>query len=93
MLIIKDLTATQELDGKAMAAVHGGHSGAVTQGNATYQNNTQKVNAPIYAGNGSAFMGKGDVSFDITSSPSLTASNESYSTNSNSKGWGFPVLF
>lgn len=93
MLILKDLANTQELDGKAMAAVHGGRSGAVTQGNATYQINDQKLYAPVAVGNGSAFMGKGAVDFDVTSSPSLSASNSSTSSNYNSKGWGFPVLF
>lgn len=95
MLTIKDLAAAKELDVKEMGAVRGGYSGAVNQANQTYQAIDQKLNAPVYVGNGSAFMGKGSTSFDVTSNPTMTASNDSHSSNHNSvsKGWGFPVLF
>lgn len=91
MLNIKDLAAAKELDAKAMGAVRGGYSGAVTQGNATYQAIDQKLYAPVSVGDGSAFMGKGPVSFDVTSNPTQTASNDSYSSNRNhvSKTLGF----
>ena len=94
MLTIKDLAVSKSLDRKEMAAVHGGYSGAVTQDNTTNQQNVQNLDASLSIGNGSAFMGKG-VNFNIDSSPSLTASNKSHSSNSSyrSQGWGFPVLF
>src|SRR5215212_1333721 len=93
-LLIKDLAFDQQLGGKAMAAVHGGHGyGDVTsQSNATYQANNQSLFAPVAVGNGSAFMGKGPVTFNVVSNPSQYASNDSTSTNTNWDGFGFPFL-
>jgi hypothetical protein len=88
-LLIKDLALDKELGGKVMSAIRGG----ISQSNVTYQANDQKMYAPVSVGNGSAFLGKGDVTFDVTSNPTMTASNDSSSANYNSKGWGgFPFF-
>ncbi len=77
-LMIKDLSSTRELDGKAMSAVRGGLG---DQANATQQSNFLAMFAPVAVGNGSTFSG-GPVIFQVDSSPVQTASNESTSTNS-----------
>ena len=79
-LLIKDLSATKELDGKAMSAVRGGTS---DQANATNQSNLLAMFAPVSVGNNSTFSG-GPVIFQVDSAPTQTASNDN--TSSNFKG-------
>ena len=90
-LLIKDLSATKELDGKAMSAVRGGIG---DQANATNQSNIMAMFAPVSVGNGSSFGGSGPVTFQVTSNPTQTASN--YNTTSNEKSLdlfaGFPLF-
>jgi hypothetical protein len=79
-LTIKDLSATKELDGKAMSAVRGGLG---DQSNATGQSNFQQMFAPVSVANGASFSG-GPVIFQVDSNPIQTATNDS--TSSNDKG-------
>ena len=77
-LIIKDLSASKELDRKSMSAVRGGNG---NQANATQQGNSQELFAPVAVANGANFAGSGPVNFQVTSTPTQNASNFSYSTN------------
>ena len=79
-LIIKDLSATKELDRAAMSAVRGGIG---EQANATSQSNVLGMIAPVSVGNGSSFSG-GPVIFQVDSNPTQIASN--YNTSSNYSG-------
>jgi hypothetical protein len=80
-LIIKDLALDKELGGKAMSAVRGG------QNIETKQNAEAVSVANVNVGNGSAFLGKGPVTFDVVSAPSVSAFNYSDSSNSTTKGF------
>jgi hypothetical protein len=75
-LMIKDLPASLELDGKAMKAVRGG---ADDQAIATNQSNSQSMAAAANVGNGSVFHGptiiQSDNSFTQTASNTNTATN------------------
>jgi len=87
-LMIKDLSASLELDGKAMSAVHGGTS---DQANGVSQTNAQSMVAAANVGNGSIFAGPATIQSDNTFNQS--ASN--YSSAANYKGFSigsFPVL-
>ena len=82
-LIIKDLSATKELDRAAMSAVRGGIG---EQANATSQSNVLGMIAPVSVGNGSSFSG-GPVIFQVDSNPTQTATNDNTSTNTKSLDW------
>ena len=86
-LTIKDLSATHELDGKAMSTVRGGDG---NQANGTSQLNAQGMAAVANIGNGSIVMGPATIQSDNTFTQS--AYNTSYSSNADlfSIGRGFP---
>jgi hypothetical protein len=75
-LMIKDLSASLELDRKAMKAVRGG---ADDQAIGTSQSNSQNMAAAANVGNGSVFNGptiiQSDSTFTQTASNSNTATN------------------
>ena len=75
-LTIKDLSATHELDGTAMTAVHGGEG---NQANGTGQMNVQNMAALANVGNASVFGGPATIQSDNTFTQS--ASNHSYADN------------
>jgi len=75
-LTIKDLSASQELDAKAMSAVHGGDG---NQANGTSQMNVQNMAAMANVGNGSLFGGPTTIQSDNTFNQS--AANYSYAEN------------
>ena len=83
-LTIKDLAITEELDRKAMSAVHGG---LANQANGTNQANTQAMFAPVSVANGACFGGNAPVIIQVDSAPTQSATN--YSTSSNSQGYGW----
>ena len=76
MIHIADLSASEELDGKAMATVHGG---ADDQAIGTSQQNIQGMAAAANVGNGSLFVGpatlQSDNTFHQDASNSNTATN------------------
>jgi hypothetical protein len=76
-LMIKDLSASTELDRAAMSAVHGGQD---NQANGTSQMNVEKMAAVANVGNGSLFLG-GPATIQASSTFSQDASNTSYSAN------------
>jgi hypothetical protein len=82
-LTIKDLSVTEELDRKALGAVHGG---LANQANGTSQLNTQAMFAPVSVANGACFEG-GPVEIQVDSYPTQSAHNTSTSTNSQGSGW------
>ena len=75
-LTIKDLSASHELSGKAMAAVRGGDG---NQANGTGQSNVQNMAAAANIGNGSLFGGPTTIQSDNTFTQ--TASNHSEALN------------
>ena len=75
-LMIKDLSASLELDREAMKAVHGG---ADDQAIATSQSNVQVMSAAANVGNGSFFGGPTNIQSDNTFTQ--TASNSNTATN------------
>jgi len=75
-LMIKDLSASLELDRKAMTAVHGG---ADDQAIGTSQANVQNMLAVANVGNGSLFLGPTNIQSDNTFTQN--ASNENYAAN------------
>jgi hypothetical protein len=87
-LTIKDLSASHELDGKAMSCVRGGDG---NQANGTSQLNGQGMATLANVGNGSLIMGPAMIQSDNTFTQ--TAYNTSYSANSDlfSIGRGFPI--
>jgi len=86
-LTIKDLSASLELDAKAMSAVHGGDG---NQANGTSQMNVQNMAALANVGNGSLFGGPTTIQSDNTFTQS--AYNESYAANFKGISIGIPVL-
>ena len=78
-LMIQDLVQIEELNGKAMSAVHGGQG---DQGNVTGQSNSGLIFAPVSVGNGSQFAGP--ASLQVTSNPTQNFSNYSSSKSFNS---------
>ena len=72
----KDLSASLELDAKAMSAVHGGDG---NQANGTSQMNVQNMAALANVGNGSLFGGPTTIQSDNTFTQS--AANYSYAEN------------
>jgi hypothetical protein len=78
-LTIKDLSVTEELDRKALSAVHGG---LANQANGTSQMNAQAMFAPVSVANGASFGGGAPVIIQVDSYPTQTAYNTSTSTNS-----------
>ena len=86
-LIIKDLSASIELDGKAMGAVRGGNS---DQANGVAQTNAQTMAAVANVGNGSVLHGPTTIQSDNTFTQS--AYNESYAANFKGISLGFPLL-
>ena len=84
-LIIKDLSASHELDHKVMSAVRGGQD---DQANGTSQSNAQCMTAAANVGNGSIFQGPATLQTDNTFTQ--TASN--WNDASNYKGFSvYPV--
>ena len=75
-LTIKDLSASHELDAKAMSAVRGGDG---NQANGTSQMNVQNMAALANVGNASLFGGPATIQSDNTFTQS--ASNYSYAEN------------
>jgi len=75
-LTIKDLSASHELDAKAMTAVRGGTS---DQANGTSQANGQGMAALANVGNASLYCGPATIQSDNTFTQS--ASNYSYAEN------------
>ena len=75
-LTISDLSASKELDGKAMSAVRGG---TADQANGTNQMNVQNMAALANVGNGSLFGGPTTIQSDNTFTQS--ASNYNYAEN------------
>ena len=75
-LMIKDLSASLELDREAMKAVRGG---ADDQAIGTSQSNVQGMLAAANVGNGSKFCGPANIQSDNTFTQ--TASNSNTATN------------
>ena len=75
-LMIKDLSASLELDREAMKAVRGG---ADDQAIGTSQSNVQVMSAAANIGNGSVFGGPTNIQSDNTFTQ--TASNSNTATN------------
>ena len=75
-LTIKDLSASHELDAKAMTAVRGGDG---NQANGTGQMNVQNMASLANVGNASLFGGPATIQSDNTFTQS--ASNYSYAEN------------
>ena len=87
--MIQDLSASIELDRKAMSAVHGGQD---NQAIGTSQSNGQSLLAAANIGNGSFFGGPTDIQSDNTFTQ--TASNSNYATNVDSLfGYLGPVAY
>ena len=84
-LMIKDLSASYELDHKAMTAVRGGLG---DQANGTSQSNVQSMVAAANVGNGSVFGGPTTIQSDNTFTQ--TASNHSDSLNFKGLSIGYP---
>jgi len=74
-LIIKDLSASRELDRDALVAVRGG---AGDQANATSQSNVQHMVAAANVGNGSNFHGPTTIQSDNTFDQTATNYNDAY---------------
>jgi hypothetical protein len=75
-LHIADLSASEELDAKAMGAVHGGQD---NQAIGTSQSNVQGMVAGANVGNGSIFVGPATIQSDNTFHQD--ASNSNTATN------------
>jgi hypothetical protein len=75
-LTIQDLSASIELDRKALAAIHGGSD---DQAIATSQSNVQGMLAAANVGNASLFGGPANIQSDNTFTQ--TASNSNTATN------------
>jgi hypothetical protein len=88
MMMIKDLSASLELDRKAMTAVRGG---ADDQAIGTSQANVQNMVAAANVGNGSIFGGPTNIQSDNTFTQN--AANYNYAENVSAFGifGGFPV--
>ena len=84
-LIIKDLSASLELDRKALTAVRGG---AGDQANGTSQANAQGMAASANVGNASLFGGPATIQSDNTFKQA--ASNHSDSVNFKGVSIGYP---
>ena len=86
-LTIKDLSASLELDAKAMTTVRGGQD---NQANGTSQLNAQGMATLANVGNGSLVLGPAMIQSDNTFDQ--TAHNTSYTSNADlfSIGRGFP---
>ena len=84
-LMIKDLSASHELDREAMSAVRGGLG---DQANGTSQSNVQNMAAAANVGNGSVFGGPTTIQSDNTFTQ--TASNYSDATNFKGLSIGYP---
>jgi hypothetical protein len=89
-LMIKDLSASLELDRAAMTAVRGGLG---DQANGTSQTNGQTMVTAANVGNASIFAG-GPTTIQSDNTFSQSAYNESYADNFKgfSIDYGFPVL-
>jgi hypothetical protein len=86
-LMIKDLSASLELDREAMIAVRGGLD---DQANATSQSNVQNMAAAANIGNGSVFHGPATIQSDNTFDQ--TATNYNYAENFKGLAIGFPFV-
>ena len=86
-LMIKDLSASHELDRKAMTAVRGGLG---DQANGTSQSNVQNMVTAANVGNGSIFAGPATIQSDNTFTQS--AYNDSYAENFKGFAIGYPLM-
>jgi len=88
-LMIKDLSASLELDRAALTAVRGGLG---DQAIGVSQGNVQNMAAAANVGNGSVFGGPTTIQSDNTFTQD--AHNTSYAENFKgfSLGWGFPLV-
>jgi hypothetical protein len=86
-LMIKDLSASLELDREAMTAVRGGLG---DQANGTSQANVQNMVAVANIGNGSIFGGPATIQSDNTFTQN--ASNYNEAVNFKDLAIGFPFL-
>jgi hypothetical protein len=87
-LMIKDLSASVELDRAAMTAVRGGEG---NQANGTSQANVQNMAAAANVGNFSLFAGPATIQSDNTFTQD--AHNTNYSTNVDFAALGLVVPF
>jgi hypothetical protein len=90
-LHIRDLSSGKELDGQAMAAVHGGQD---DQAIGSGQSNVQSVAATASVGNGARYVaGPANIQSDTTFSQSNHNSNAAWNLGFGLFfGWGVPVL-
>ena len=86
-MMIKDLSASLELDRKAMTAVRGGLG---DQANGTSQANVQNMVAAANIGNGSFFGGPATIQSDNTFNQ--TATNYNDAVNFKDLSIGFPFV-
>ena len=86
-MMIKDLSASLELDRKAMTAVRGGLG---DQANGTSQSNVQNMAAAANVGNGSIFVGPATIQSDNTFNQTATNYNDAF--NVKELGILVPVL-
>ena len=86
-LVLRDLSVSLELDGKAMSAVRGGQS---DQANGTSQQNLQNMVVAANVGNGSLFGGPATIQSDNTFTQ--TASNTNFAANVDAISIKFPGL-
>ena len=85
-LTIGDLSASRELDAKAMSAVHGG---AADQANGTSQLNLQSMLAAANVGNGLVVGANSPVIIQSDNTFSQDAHNSSTATNDKAFSLGF----
>ena len=86
-LTIKDLSASRELDRKAMTAVRGGLG---DQAVGTSQSNVQNMVSAAHVGNGSAYAGPATIQSDNTFTQN--ASNYNHADNVKALVFAFPVF-
>lgn len=84
-LIIKDLSASRELDREALVAVRGGNG---DQANATSQSNVQHMAAAANVANG--LMAYGPVTVQSDNTFNQTATNDNYAFNFKGISIGYP---
>ena len=83
-LTIKDLSASIELDGKAMGAVRGGNS---DQANGVAQTNAQTMAAVANVGNGSVLHGPTTIQSDNTFSQDADNDSDAFNIKRFSVGY------
>ena len=88
-LLIKDLSASLELDAKAMTAVHGGDG---NQAIGTSQANVQNMAAVANVGNASLFCGPATIQSDNTFTQDAYNSNYAENYDVTALGLRFPAF-